>query len=323
MDQFDKAIELQLDIARVSASVQADVIKQLRKLERELIAEVATENYSEWRKARVEKQLAIVSVTIADYYQNVADTTSNVSQSIALISAKSTKIGMGTAAVLPSAESLEVIVSDSIVLGAPQSAWWAKQSGETSFNFNAAVRRGLVASETNQQIIQRVKGVMSIASSNAAALVQTSVASVANDARMAVFAENEDIIKRYRAVATLDTNTCLVCAPLDGLEWDSDGEPIDHEEPFPEYPLHYNCRCLLLGRITDEAPSGKRASSDGEVNAKTTFSGWLARQSEEKQQSVLGVGRAKLFADKKITLNDLVNGNGNPLSLTALEDKYG
>ena len=58
---------------------------------------------------------------------------------------------------------------------------------------------------------------------DAAALVQTATASVANRAREATSERNLDVIKRYRAVATLDTHMPDLRS-ADGLEWKPDVE---------------------------------------------------------------------------------------------------
>ena len=319
---IDAAIELQLDLMRVSASVRGDVIALLRKLEREIVGKIAGENLTQWSRTRLNRQLAEIRESIGEYYKEAAAASIAVSGEVATVAAVATVAGLPAGSVLPSATTLETIVSRSVVQGAAQGAWWAKQDADTAFKFAQAVRQGLVAAETNQQIIQRVRQVMDISRKNAAALVQTSVATIANDARMAVAEANKDIIKVYRALATLDTHTCLVCAPLDGKEWDQDKKPIGHSFPFPVYPMHTNCRCLLLSRPFYGEPGGARASSDGPVAAKTTFEDWLKRQPASKVDDILGKERADLYLSGKLTLDDLVNGNGKPLKVSELKSKY-
>jgi len=321
--EFDKGIELQIDLMRVAASVRSDVASILKKLEKELVAKIAGENLTKWSKARVAKQLAETRTAIRDYYAEAAEASLSASDDVARVAATVTTAGLPAAAVLPSEAVLERLASTSVVQGAAQGAWWARQDADLTFRYAQAVRQGIVAAETNQQIVQRVQQVMEISRKNAATLVQTSVATVANDARMAVYDANEDIIKRYRALATLDTNTCLICAPLDGKEWDKNKEPIGHSFPFPVYPKHPNCRCLLLGRVTTGEPGGGRATAGGPVPAKTTFGDWLERQSPAKVDEILGKERADLYKAGKLTLDDLVNGSGKPLKVSELKRKYG
>lgn len=323
---FDQAVTLQLDIFRASAGIARDVVNVLRDMERELVGRLATGNVTEWGRARATKQLAEVRETIKAYYAQAADTalqsTTVIAEVAALATAKTLAVG-GAEVLLPTLAMMQTIASQSVIQGAAQGAWWAKQAADTQFRFARAVRQGLAGAETNQQIINRVKGFLDTSRSNAAALVQTSVATVANDAREFTFERNSDIIKRYRAVATLDSNTCARCAPLDGLEWTPEGKPIGHGYPRPHYPLHFNCRCLVIPRVFDSPPGGMRASADGPVPAKLTFSGWLERQPKEVIEETLGKGRAELFSAGKITLRDLTSGNGRPLTLDQLRQRHG
>lgn len=324
--QFDTAVEFQLDAMRVSAGAQRDVLRILRAMERELLGKLAGDSLTDWSRARIRQQLAETRDVIRGYYERTAAISTDAAVGIADVAAKVTASSIvvgGERAVLPTAAVLETIAGNAIVQGAVQADWWSRQTTDTTFRFAAAVRQGIAAAETNQQIIQRVRRVMDVSRANAAALVQTSVATVANDARQAVFDANADIIKRYRAVATLDTHTCERCAPLDGLEWLPDGTPYGgHRQPMPRYPLHYNCRCLMIPVVLDGPIEGQRATAGGPVSASLTFNGWLERQPKAKQIEVLGKGRAELYRAGKITLMDLTSGAGRPLTLDELRSKY-
>lgn len=81
----------------------------------------------------------------------------------------------------------------------------------------------------------------------------------------------------------------------------------------------HNCRCVLSPipkSESDDGPAiGQRASSEGPVEAGTTFDAFLKRQSPEFIERVLGKRRAELYAAGKITLRDLVSGTGRELTL--------
>ena len=322
---FDIAVEAQLDMFRTSAAIEKDVLRVLLRLQKELISKASTASYTEWGRRRVNQQIAEVKALVGQYYAEASTIALEGTSAVSEASSKAalTSLAVGTAEpLMPSRAVLERIAGQSIIQGATQGDWWSRQSTDTAFRFSQAVKQGLAGAETNQQIVSRVRGFLDTSKVNAAALVQTSVATVANDARTAVFDNNQDIIKRYRAVATLDTNTCTTCAPLDGKEWTKAGNAIDHKFPYPNYPLHFRCRCLLIAVVLDGPQGGTRASADGQIPANQTFDGWLDRQSTEKQNEILGRGRAKLYRDGKITLSDLVRGNGSPLTLTELKRKY-
>ena len=203
-------------------------------------------------------------------------------------------------------------------------AWWAKQEADVAFRFAAAVRQGIVAAETNQQIIRRVRNELAITRANAAGLVQTSVAQVANDARLAVFQANADVVPRLKWLTALDGRVCVLCIPRADKQWETETlKPIGHDMPFANPPIHFNDRCVLVGqtRFSDRG-HGQRASMDGPVDSKTTFNDFLERKGKAFQDDVLGPGRADLWRDGKITLQDLISGNGRPLTLAQLRARH-
>ena len=75
-----------------------------------------------------------------------------------------------------------------------------------------------------------------------------------------------------------------------------------------------------LGVDLDEIPPSTRASMDGQVAEDLSFDDWLSKKPKAFQDKMLGPGRAQLYRDGKITLTDLVDLRGNPLTLEALEE---
>lgn len=120
------------------------------------------------------------------------------------------------------------------------------------------------------------------------------------------------------------------CQVRDGLRYTVKGKkPIGHDVPWLSGPgnLHWGCRSASrpetkswreLGFDIDDLPPGTRASMNGQVPSNTTFEGWLARQPKDVQDASLGVGRADLWRDGKITFRDLLDANGRELSLDEL-----
>jgi SPP1 gp7 family putative phage head morphogenesis protein len=273
--------------------------------------------------------MAEIAALIRRHYDDIArtaiDTTTELGQVAATSAARSLSVGLGegVAPALPAFDAMRTLAGDAIVMGATQKAWWARQAADVAFRFSTAVRQGLVAAETNQQIIRRVRAELDVTRRNAAALVQTSVQTVANDARLATFRANSDVITALRWMATLDAHTCARCGARDGMKWRVDGTPIAGAEAFLNPPLHFNDRCVLVPEtaLSDLAP-GTRASSEGQVSSKTTFSDFLDRQGKAFQDEVLGPGRAQMWRDGKITLTDLTSGAGRPLTLDQLRARH-
>jgi hypothetical protein len=95
--------------------------------------------------------------------------------------------------------------------------------------------------------------------------------------------------------------------------------------------ITHNCRSVIvprtltfeeLGIDSPEIPAGTRASSFGQVDANITFDQYLSRLPKTTQDDMLGVGRAELWRDGKISLSQLLDGRGRELTLKQLEEKY-
>ena len=323
---------------RVAIESRATIVKLLQNLEKELIAKVAN-GVTDWSKARIDKQLKEASTVIKQYYDEAAgiarDTTSNVAQVSASATTDSLLMAVGNQvamAAIPTASYLETLAGNTIIQGAVQADWWSRQSEDTAFKFQSAVRQGLVSAETTPQIVKRVRGVLDISKRNAETLVHTSVQSVANTTREKIFADNDDVISGKEWSSALDRRTCPTCGALDGKRWTTDGKKINHSMVYQIPPKHFRCRCSMipvlktwreLGINMDELPDGTRASMEGQVNDKT-FADWLKRKNESDPSfadRTLGKGRAELWRNGKITMDQMISG-GQPLSLNELKAKY-
>jgi len=174
-------------------------------------------------------------------------------------------------------------------------------------------------------------------------LVRTSINQVANTASQHVYEANQDITKKYRYVATLDTRTSAICRANDGREFEYGKGPAP--------PLHFSCRSTTVPVIDYEGlgfsppPPGKRASMKGQVPADTSYGEWLYGQPKTVQEDVLG-SKTKYFQTivrkdtskliqqgvkpdtaRKRAARDamakLVRDDGSELTLEQLRKRYG
>ena len=119
--------------------------------------------------------------------------------------------------------------------------------------FGQVVRNGLLTGETTPSIAKRLIGQLqfgetaktarqlaaaggeltAVADNQIMALVRTSINQVANAASQQVYEANQDITKKYRYIATLDTRTSARCRALDGREFEYGKGPMP--------PQHFNC----------------------------------------------------------------------------------
>jgi SPP1 gp7 family putative phage head morphogenesis protein len=237
---------------------------------------------------------------------------------------------------------------------------------DQSERFSQVVRQGLLTGETTPSIARRLIGSLedsgerlvfgqeprmiskslkkiiaaggeltSVTDNQIVALVRTSINQVANTASQQVYEANQDITKKYRYVATLDTRTSSICRALDGQQF-----------PYgkgPTPPQHFNCRSTTVPVIDYEGlgftppPPAKRASAGGQVPADVSYGNWLANQQKgeskadllTRQTEALGAEKAKYFRrlakdngpDQAIA--KLVRDDGSELTLEQLSKRYG
>lgn len=342
----DELIGAQIDLMRFEAHERAEVLKILERLQRDLASKLSSaEPMTEWGKARIQSLLRELSATIDDYYGRAQGEMVLTLPGAGEVAAQSTANAITVAfkaqitASLPTETYLKRLVSNVLIQGAASADWWEKQSLDTAFRFSAAVRQGLAQGETNEQIVARVvgkgtqPGVMTVSKSNARALVHASVQAVASDARRQTFKENSDVILGIRQVSTLDGHTTDICMAYDGAEWDMEGNPINGNKlPYNSgVPRHWGCRSVEvpitksyadLGIDLSEPKQSTRASGSGQQKAGTSFEQWLSKRTKEQQDAQLGAGRADLWRRGVITLQQLLDLKGNPLSLAQLQAKH-
>ena len=210
--------------------------------------------------------------------------------------------------------------------------------------FSQVVRNGLLTGETTPSIAKRLIGNLqfgeeaktvrqlvaaggqatAVADNQVMALVRTSINQVANSASQQVYEANQDITKKYRYVATLDSRTSSICAALDGREFEYGKGPMP--------PQHFNCRSTTVPIIDPDilppSTTAKRASADGPVPINTSYGQWLKDQPRSVQQDVLGPGKVPYFnrlVDKygaRDAMAKLVRDDGSELTLDQLRKRY-
>jgi SPP1 gp7 family putative phage head morphogenesis protein len=210
--------------------------------------------------------------------------------------------------------------------------------------FSQVVRNGLLTGESTQSIVKRLigglqfgearsikqliaKGGQATAMSNGQimTLVRTSINQVANAASQEIYQANQDITKKYRYVATLDSRTSSICAALDSQEFEYGKGPVP--------PQHFNCRSTTVPVITSSllGPStvAKRASADGPVPINTSYGEWLKDQPISVQEEVLGKSKVPYFnrlvkkEGARNAIAKMVREDGSELTLKELQERYG
>lgn len=342
----DSILAHQLDLFRLEAHTRAQALELLDRLGSELEARLRQSDLTAYSREATTRLLAQTTEVIDRYYTALQTHSEATLSGMAQVQSNVIKQAIDASllvnldASVPTTAYLNRLLSTTLIEGAQSGAWWAKQSADTAFKFSAAVRQGMAAGETNAAILTRIvgtkaaPGILDIAKSNARTLIHASIQSVANAARRDTFQQNRDIIKGIRQVSTFDSHTTEICIAYNGCEWDLDYEPINGTLlPYNGgVPRHWGCRSVEvpitktfreLGLNIPEVAPGQRASAQGPVAANMTMDAFLKRQGKAAVEEQLGVGRAEMWRSGKITLRQLVDLRGNPLTLKALQRKYG
>lgn len=206
-----------------------------------------------------------------------------------------------------------------------------------------AVRLGYLEGKTTEQIVRSVRGTrvnnyadgaLERPRKDLATIVRSAVSHTAATAREELSKANEKILKAERWVSTLDDKTSSPCRIRDQKQYTvGTHEPIGHKLPWLQGPgkLHFNCRSTSspvtkswreLGIPIDEMSKGQRASMDGQVPAETTYSEWLAKQSDARKIEVLGPVRYQMYKEGR-SLESFYSPTGEWLTLKQLQDRDG
>lgn len=126
------------------------------------------------------------------------------------------------------------------------------------------------------------------------AIARTETQRVANTVALESYRQNADVLDGVQWLATLDTRTCVLCAPRHGRVYPlQGGRPVGLDQPPP---LHPRCRCFLSPVVKGLDPAPEM-----------TFDAWLRRKGPATQDEVLGTLRGGLFR-RGVALDQFVDG---------------
>jgi SPP1 gp7 family putative phage head morphogenesis protein len=188
-------------------------------------------------------------------------------------------------------------------------------------------------------------------------ITRTATTAFSNMAKNEFSLANSDIVEKELYSATLDAVTTAICRSLDGKLFplgegyfpplhfncrsvriavlndtvlgERPSVPVAEKRLVREFTRKNN---LPLTSSRSRLPRGTKGAFDrfarqrsreliGQVPAKVSYQEWLTRQSNEFQDDVLGVTKARLFRKGGLTLDKFVNRRGDELTLSELAKK--
>ncbi len=169
-------------------------------------------------------------------------------------------------------------------------------------------------------------GVMIGAKRSATTISKTAANHTSEQAKQAVYKDNQKAVIGYKLVAVLDSKTSQICRGLDGTEV----KFSDSYQPHP--PFHNNCRTtespLLnpsLAAISTEARSNDMPNG---ADFQSTASQYYTRMKSQPawyQDDVLGKTQGKIFRNSGLTPEEFrkatITKTGEPLNLSQMAEK--
>lgn len=171
------------------------------------------------------------------------------------------------------------------------------------------VKLGFVEGKTIQEMVTQIIGTADLSFRDGAmdrlrrsitTIIRTANNHVANQARRAVYVENEDEILGIKVVAVLDSRTSTICRARDGQFFP---DPATAEYP----PYHPNCRTTTIAILDED-----------EAEDTSSYQEFLERQPKRFQDEVLGPTKGKLFRNGELTVKQFVDENFTPLTIEEL-----
>lgn len=205
------------------------------------------------------------------------------------------------------------------------------------------IRDGFSQGQTNQQIINRIKGRKSLDYKDG--LLQSERYVIERQVRTArSHVSNAAYIDVYKAlgykyvkvVATLDGRTCKYCASVDGKVYHID------DQTRPRFPVHPHNRTTYVGcdrdgniggvrpfvmdeRKVKDIPKEERKHLIGQLDANTSFKEFFEQSDEFFQRTWLGKSKYELYKKGEYSIDkfaDPLNKRGYTLAeLKALDQK--
>lgn len=236
-------------------------------------------------------------------------------------------------------ERLEAIVTRRPFQGRLLKEWAKSIEAERLAKVREAVRLGMLEGEGVSAITRRIRGtralgyrdgILAITRHHAETIVRTATAHVAESVRDDLYAENADVLRGVVWTSVLDGRTTPQCLVRDGKLFTAKTHaPIGHSIPWGAGPgrLHMACRSTSvpaiksyrdLGVDLDDAPTGSRASWQGQVPADTTFLQWIEGQGRDFAGQVFGPTRLRLLREGKLKPRDLFGSKGEYWTLEEL-----
>ncbi len=340
---LSKSLKHSIHIERYKRGLTNGYIDDLNKLNADINSEINALNLENTSKnfeklKRLSRQQNSIKKVIKNLIENNIQTDmfsqmnefANIESAFAQ-SMLDSAIGVSLGTPILSSIELEKMYSNALIEGDLVKGFFSKQTETVTNDILRNIRLGISDGEGTIEITNRISKLLKNKSKREIeTIVHTTVQKVSNDTLVETYKRNTDVVEYLQHISTFDKRTTPVCMSRSQLMWRADTlEPKGHGKPFIAPPLHRRCRSVMIPivkpfeglpkRIKERVPEAKKASIDGTIPASTSFDAFLKKQSVATQNEMLGVQKAKMFREGRLSTRDLVNDSGETLTLEQLK----
>ncbi|OTG79071.1 phage head morphogenesis protein [Acinetobacter sp. ANC 4558] len=299
------------------------------------------------RRAKSSRRIEEIKAILKDWFKSIdQDLSENFNKSataLAVYEASYTANLITNATAVVSGEKIyKTIKSTPFSGGQLVDELFSDIAGSLRKKVEYVIRDGISQGQTNQQIVQRIKGKKSLDYKDG--ILERTASEIDRQVRTArSHISNATYIETYKAlgyayvkvVATLDGRTCKYCASIDG-----DVYRID-DSTRPRFPVHPNNRTTYIGcdedgnvtgkrpfvmdeRKVKDIPKDERSQLIGQLDANTSFKEFFEQSDEFFQRTWLGKTKYELYKKGEYSLDkfaDPLNKRGYSLAELEVLDK--
>ena len=158
-----------VDLQRLEASVKKDIRKQLKKLEKTLVADIQNSGMvdavrEQTKVKRMKALLKQTRETIKTTYKQVAKDHAKTLTNVASIAEKQAvssinkALHISTTSTGMSKQMLKSIASDTLFEGAQSAEWWSRRSEAFHARFSDTIRQGMMRGDDTSTITKNLIG---------------------------------------------------------------------------------------------------------------------------------------------------------------------
>lgn len=286
--QLMKTMEHTYELEKFSYRQSKAFSTMLAQVKKELFTQF--DKLTDYQKSRTVTLLELTDQILAGFKTRIAGDMAKAAASASVGSAEthSNILGWNGEAAAVQSVTLSPEVMTEFWTKTPVGGRLMKDWVNSSFTYELKDRiqmeigKGLYRGESYQKLMKRFDVGFQGIERHLDTLVKTYVHTANTDAMARVYKENRDVVSKVRWTAALEggrgtgRGTCLICASLDGREYE-----VGHAPPCPVHP---RCRCVLLA-VLDQDQLG--LSNDGYES--------VSRPYTIREEGVIGTGGKKII----------------------------